>query len=109
MQLVLLGASLSQYGIVTHWRPALVLALLKTICFPLVIWVIARFVFRLEPFAASVITLTAALPIGANVYLFAQRYRIAQGEMTAAVAMSTLISVITLAVAMLLRYELTPG
>ena len=100
--LVLLGASLSQYGIVQHWRPALALALLKITCFPLVMWVIAEFVFRLEPLAVGVVTLTAALPTGANVFLFAQRYQVAQGETTAAVAMSSMLSVITLAAVMLI-------
>ena len=100
--LVLLGASLAQYGIKEYWRPALVLTVLKNIAFPVLIWALGRFVFGLDKLALAVVTVTAALPMGANVYLFAQRYNIAQGEVTAAVAVSTATSLITLAIAMVL-------
>jgi malonate transporter len=39
---------------------------------------------------------TAALPIGANVFLFSQRYGVAQELVTASVAMSSLLALITL-------------
>ena len=99
--LVLLGASLAQYGIAQYWRPALLLTVLKNIAFPIVIWALGRFVFHLNDLALAVVTVTAALPVGANVYLFAQRYNVAQGEITAAVAISTATSVLTLTLAML--------
>jgi malonate transporter len=99
--LVLLGASLAQYGIAEFWRPAAVLSVLKNIAFPLFIWALGQYVFGLTGVALAVVTLTAALPIGANVYLFAQRYQVAQGEITAAVALSTGTSVITLTLVML--------
>ena len=99
--LVLLGASLAQYGIAEYWRPALALSALKIIVFPIVIWALGRYVFGLTGVALAVVTLTAALPVGANVYLFAQRYQVAQGEITAAVALSTAASVATLALVML--------
>lgn len=99
--LVLLGASLAQYGIAQYWRPAVVLSALKIIVFPVVIWALGKYVFGLAGVALAVVTLTAALPVGANVYLFAQRYQVAQGEITAAVALSTAASVLTLALVML--------
>lgn len=100
--LVLLGASLAQYGIKEYWKPALVLTVLKNIAFPVLIWALGRFVFGLDKLALAVVTVTAALPMGANVYLFAQRYNVAQAEVTAAVAVSTATSLITLAIAMVL-------
>ncbi|MBK9609687.1 MAG: AEC family transporter [Betaproteobacteria bacterium] len=99
--LVLLGASLAQYGIAEYWRPALALSALKIVVFPVVIWALGKYVFGLTGVALAVVTLTAALPVGANVYLFAQRYQVAQGEITAAVALSTAASVVTLALVML--------
>lgn len=75
--------------------------MLKNIAFPLFIWALGQYVFGLTGVALAVVTLTAALPIGANVYLFAQRYQVAQGEITAAVALSTGTSVITLTLVML--------
>ena len=100
--LVLLGASLAHYGIAKHWRAAAVLTVLKNAAFPLVIWAIARFAFDLSGVALAVVTVTAALPMGANVFLFAQRYQVAQGEITAAAAVSTMASVATLTIVMLL-------
>ena len=98
--LVLLGASLAQYGIAQYWKSAVVLTVLKNVAFPLLIWALGRFVFGLNDLSLAVATVTAALPIGANVYLFAQRYNVAQGEVTAAVAVSSAVSVFTLAVVM---------
>ncbi|MEP6702247.1 MAG: AEC family transporter [Betaproteobacteria bacterium] len=100
--LVLLGASLAHYGIAEHWRPAATLTVLKNLVFPLLIWAIGAYVLGLSGLALAVVTVTAALPIGANVFLFAQRYQVAQGEITAAVALSTAASVITLTAVMLL-------
>ena len=100
--LVLLGTSLAQYGIAEYWRSAVVLTALKNIAYPILIWALGRFVFGLDKLALAVVTVTAALPIGANVYLFAQRYNIAQGEVTASVAVSTALSIVTLAAAMVL-------
>ena len=39
---------------------------------------------------------TAALPIGANVFLFSQRYAVAQDLVTASVAMSSMLGLLTL-------------
>lgn len=61
------------YGIAKHWRAATILTVLKNVAFPLVSWAIARFGFDLSGIALAVVTVTAALPMGANVFLFAQR------------------------------------
>jgi predicted permease len=100
--LVLLGASLAQYGIAEHWRPALGLTALKIGVYPAFVWLAGRLAFGLEGVPLAVITLTAALPMGANVYLFAQRYQVARGEITAGVALSTGLSVVTLTLVLLL-------
>jgi predicted permease len=100
--LVLLRATLANYGIREFWREAAVLMLLKNIGYPLLIWAISRYAFGLDGLALAIVTVTAALPMGANVFLFAQRYQVAQGEITAAVALSTLAGVVTLTVVLLL-------
>jgi hypothetical protein len=46
--------------------------------------------------------LSAALPIGANVFLFSQRYGVAQEEVTAGVAVSTLLAVPSVALVLML-------
>lgn len=100
--LVLLGASLANYGIRQYWRGALVLTAFKNLGYPLLIWLIGRYAFRLEGLPLAIITVTAALPMGANVFLFAQRYTVAEGEITAAVALSTVTGVVTLTAVLLL-------
>lgn len=45
--------------------------------------------------ARTVIVVAAALPIGANVFLFSQRYRVAEAQVTAAVGVSTLLALAT--------------
>jgi hypothetical protein len=96
--LVLLGASLGRDGLRTGLRPALAMSALKLIAFPLLAAVIGRFVLALEPLALTVVILTATLPIGANVFLFAQRYRSDTSAIAAAVVWSTLLAAPILAV-----------
>ena len=42
----------------------------------------------------------ASLPIGANVFLFSQRYQVAQERVTASVAVSTALALVSLSVVM---------
>jgi malonate transporter len=96
--LVLLGASLGRDGLAAGLRPALGLAALKLVALPALAAVLGRWVFELPPLALTVVVLTAALPIGANVFLFAQRYRVDGVPVGAAVVGSTLLAAPVLAV-----------
>jgi malonate transporter len=96
--LVLLGASLAADRLRDSVRPALALAALKLVANPLLAWAIGRWVFDLAPLPLSIVVLTAALPIGANVFLFAQRYRAGTTAIAAAVVWSTLLAAPLLAV-----------
>ena len=88
--LVLLGASLAQFDLRQGIATAVVLTLLKSLAHPLLVWLVGAFVLRVAPLPLAVATVTAALPVGANVYLFAQRYEAQVGEVSAAVTLSTL-------------------
>ncbi|MDT4885068.1 hypothetical protein FQZ97_1212710 [compost metagenome] len=55
----------------------------------------------------TVIVVAGALPIGANVFLFAQRYDVAQELTTASMGMTTLVSLFTLSFFMLAMSWLT--
>jgi predicted permease len=79
-----------------------VLMVLKNVGYPLLMWAIGRYAYGLEGLSLAIVTVTAALPMGANVFLFAQRYQVAQGEITAAVAVSTVAGVVTLTGVLLL-------
>jgi predicted permease len=49
-----------------------------------------------------VLVIAASLPVGANVFLFSQRYQKAQDLVTASVAVSTLLALLSVTLVMLL-------
>lgn len=87
--LVLIGLSIAHYGIAGVVKPAIALTTLKLLVHPLLVAFAAFILIPLEPRSAAVTVLCAALPIGANPLLFAQRYNVAECEITAAIAIST--------------------
>ena len=96
MCLVLLGASLAQYGISAGWSSVAGLSALKNLLHPLVAYVAGRWLFGLDTLTLSVLTIAAGLPIGANVYLLAQRYRVELPIVSGAVSLSTVVGGVTL-------------
>jgi malonate transporter and related proteins len=50
----------------------------------------------------TVMIVTAALPIGANVFMFSQRYQVAEELVTASMAVSTGLALVTLSLVMAL-------
>ena len=95
MSLVLVGVSLAYTSVGHHWRGALALAGLKNLMHPLLVWLICL-VLGVGGLPMTVMVVTAALPIGANVFLFSQRYAVAQDLVTASVAMSSMLGLLTL-------------
>jgi predicted permease len=88
--LVLIGLSMAHYGVAGVVKPALAQSAVKLLIHPLLVAVVAIWIVPLERTAAAVTILCAALPIGANPLLFAQRYNVAERETTAAIVISTL-------------------
>lgn len=87
--LVLIGLSLAAYGLKAHWRGALGLVVLKLLVAPALVLLAGRFVFGLDGLPLAVIVMLAALPVGSNALIFAQRYRVQEAEATAAIVVST--------------------
>jgi predicted permease len=87
--LVLIGLSMAHYGVEGVVKPALALSGVKLIVQPALVAVAAFWLVPLEPTVAAVTVLCAALPVGANPLLFAQRYNVAERETTAAIVIST--------------------
>ena len=94
--LVLLGASLAQFDLRRGLRGAASLAALKSFVHPVAAYTIGRWLLELPPLPLAVATVTASLPIGANVYLFAQRYRAGAEQASAGVTLSTLVAAASL-------------
>jgi malonate transporter len=95
--LVLIGVSLAQYGIEGHWRGATFATIGKLFVLPTAVLLTARFGFGLVGLPLAVLVMMAALPVGTNALLFAQRYGVLEGEATAAIVASTVAFVATAA------------
>jgi hypothetical protein len=93
--LVLIGLSLAHYGVRGQLRGAVGVTLLKLLALPAVVLIAARWGFGLTGLPLAVLVTMAALPVGSNALIFAQRYRTAQAEATAAIVLSTLAFVAT--------------
>lgn len=101
LALVLVGVTLASTAVGPHLRGAAVLALGKNLLHPLLVALLG-WLLGLSGLALWVMVLTAALPIGANVFLFSQRYQVAEELVTASVAVSTLLALATLSAVMAL-------
>jgi malonate transporter and related proteins len=96
--LVALGLSLAAYSLKGQWRGILTLMALKMLLLPLTVWLIARHVVGLEPFWIQIALVLAAMPTGANAYLFAERYATGTAAVSGAIALGTALSLVTLSV-----------
>lgn len=105
--LVLVGVTLAHAAIGAQLRGALVISLLKTVLHPLLM-VAAGWLFGLRGMPLAVMVVAASLPVGANVFLFSQRYRKAEDIVTASVAVSTALALVSVSVVMALLPKL-PG
>jgi len=92
-----LGASLIDYKIAGKLDESLTIVGLKLIAHPLIIWALTTYVFRLDPMWAAIATISAALPTGANVFIYASGYGIYVARATSATLISTGLSVVTVA------------
>ncbi|MDH3695411.1 MAG: AEC family transporter, partial [Gammaproteobacteria bacterium] len=91
-----MGASLSQYRVAGNLPAAGVLSVLKLVIHPLIVWLLAVFAFDIEPLWIAVAVVMAAMPTGVNMYLFAQRYKVAVAVATTTVLLCTALSIVTL-------------
>jgi predicted permease len=57
--------------------------------------VCALLFFTVDPYAAGVMIAAAALPVAGNVYMLAQHYAVAPARVSAAILVSTALSVLT--------------
>ena len=101
LMLVLMGAQLSTMKLSEHLRGAFALTVAKNFVHPLLIFGVA-WALGLSPLATAVAVTCAALPIGSNVFLFAQRYNVNENITTAATAISSLAALASLTIALAL-------
>ena len=99
LALVLVGVTLARTPLGGHLRPALWITASKNLLLPLLVGVSA-WAWGITGLPLTVMVVAAALPMGANVFLFAQRYEVAQGLTTAARRLSTVLALFTLSAVM---------
>jgi malonate transporter and related proteins len=95
--LVGLGLSLIQFEIKGQAPTLSMILVLKLALMPCVAWLLAVHVFALRPVAAAVVVLFAAMPTGANAFIFASRSGRAVNSASGAVALGTIFAVISAA------------
>src|SRR3546814_18704830 len=78
---------------------------LKLVVHPLLVWLLAAFVFRLPPLWVDIAVLCAALPTGANVFLLAHRHGVSVQRSETAVLVSTADPIGTCSVLLALAHQ----
>ncbi len=99
--LVLVGITLAQTPVGVHLRGAAVQALAKNVVHPLGVLGIG-WLLGVRGLPLTVMVVAASLPMGANVFMFAQRYRVAEELVTASVVVSTVLALVTVSATMAL-------
>lgn len=93
-----IGASLASKS-AERLSVAVTISVFKLFLHPAAVAVSALFLWPVEPFAAKVMIAAAALPVAGNIFIIAQHYKVAPQRVSAAILVSTTISVVTVAAA----------
>lgn len=96
--LIALGINLFRFEVKGEKLGILVMCALKLMAMPAAAYLLAK-LLGLPPNAAGVIVLFAAMPTGANAYIFAVQYQRLVNPVSGAVALGTLLAAVTLPVA----------
>lgn len=101
LALVLVGVNLAATPLAGQWRDTLALSATKNLVLPVLV-ALSAWAWGINGLPLVVMVTAAALPMGANVFLFAQRYQVAQTVITAGMGVSTALALLTLSGWMLL-------
>jgi len=91
--LFLLGASLNEYRISGQLKESSVMVALKMVLQPLLVWVFAFHVFKLDPLWGSTAVMAAGMPIGVNSFLFARSYTENTKSLSTAILLSCIFAI----------------
>ncbi len=101
ISLVLVGVTLARTPLGGHLRDALWIAASKNLLLPAMV-AASCWIAGIDGLQFTVMVVAAALPVGANVFLFAQRYEVDQELTTASMGLSTILAMVTLSLVMAL-------
>jgi predicted permease len=99
--LIAVGAGLAAMRLGEAIVASAAISATRLLVVPLGVWVATRHILGLEPLAVAVATISAALPVGTNVYILARRYDVGSGMAAGAVLISTLAAALTVPPVML--------
>ena|SRR5437899_7267268 len=99
--LIALGINLFRFEVKGAKLGIAIMCALKLLAMPAVAWVLAH-LLQLPPNVAGVVVLFAAMPTGANAYIFAVQYQRLVNPVSGAVALGTMLAAVTLPVIVLL-------
>src|SRR3954469_14416656 len=85
-------------GIAASWPSTA----LKLVLHPVLMAVLALYIFSIDPFWAKVGVVCASLPLGATAFVLAQRYKLLEAETSTGAVLSTGASVVTVSLVMAL-------
>jgi malonate transporter and related proteins len=74
---------------------------LKLFALPVIAYVTTHHLFGLPPLVVAITVLHAAMPVGANAFLFATRYENSASTISAAIVASTVVAVVTISTLLL--------
>ena len=93
-----LGVSLSAYSLRGSWDGMFALIGLKMILMPIVVFILSHYIIVLPPLWAKIAVLFAAMPSGANAFLFAQQNDESVPAVSGAIALGTGLAALTASV-----------
>jgi predicted permease len=99
--LLLVGVMLMQVQIGHHLKTSLGISVLKNLVLPVLVATLG-WGLGLSGLNLAVMVVAAALPMGVNVFLFAQRYEVAQDLVTASMTVSTVLGLFSITLVMAL-------
>lgn len=99
LALVLVGVTLAHTKVGAHIKDAFAISLVKNALHPALMAAMG-WAFGLSGMPLTVMIVAASLPVGANVFLFSQRYLVAQELITASVAVTTAVALVSVSVVM---------
>ena len=100
--LVAIGLFLSGRPVAKLLASASLTSVAKLALFPLIVWLLTLYVFPLEPLWATVAVLMAGMPVGANAFVIAGHYGLRLGDASAAIVVTTAISLVSLSLMLIL-------
>ncbi len=91
-----IGAALTRYRMRAEASEALMVSVLLLLVHPGIAYVLSQHVFELSPEFVRAAVVTAAMPAGLNIYIFAAMYNRATGLAAGALLLSTVLSIATI-------------